>query len=125
MIMDTVWFSDGMKLSVGDEAREDVEVVEVLAPWNAVLKWKGKEFTVPLFARDNLVVKPDEKKPAELSPGDAKPEEQTTASTSDHPKPDAAKVDPGSLVVVKPAPKPSEKPNDSKPDAAPGVLSST
>jgi hypothetical protein len=125
MVMDTVWFSDGLKLSVGDEAKEDVEVVEVLAPWEAILKWKGKEFTVPLFARDKLVVKPEEKKPAELSPGDAKPDEPTTASTPDHPKVDVSKVDPGSLVVVKPAPKPAEKPKDQKPDAAPGAAPAT
>ncbi len=124
MVMDTVWFTDGLKLSVGDDAKEDVEVVEVLAPWEAILKWKGKEFTVPLFARDKLVVSPGEKKPAELSPGDAKPDEPTTAA-SDHPKPDISKLDPSTLVVVKPAPKPAEKPKESKPDAAPGAAPAT
>jgi hypothetical protein len=57
MVMDTVWFSDGKKLRVGDPAQDQLEVVEIKAPWEAVVNWKGAKFTVPLFPRDQVVLK--------------------------------------------------------------------
>jgi hypothetical protein len=132
MILDTVWFADGKRLSVGDEAKDDTEVLEVQAPWDAVLRWKGEKFTVSLFARDKLIVKPEEKHD-EASPGDAKPDVVTAAApapATDSPKPDVSKPDakpdtkpeakPETKLADKPAPKP-DKPAEPKSDAAPGT----
>src|SRR5262249_47049438 len=91
MVVNTVWFADGKRLSVGDEPKDDTEVLEVLAPWDAVLRWKGEKFTVSLFARDKLIIKPEEKKPDQTSPGDEKPEVITAAAptkATDPAKPD-------------------------------------
>src|SRR5262245_58875338 len=37
MVLNTVWFADGKRLSVGDEPKDETEVLEVQAPWDAVL----------------------------------------------------------------------------------------
>src|SRR3954468_8938674 len=36
MVINPVWFADGKRLSVGDEPKDDTEVLEVQAPWDAV-----------------------------------------------------------------------------------------
>lgn len=125
MVLDTVWFADGKRLSVGEDPKDDTEVLEVQAPWDAVLRWKGEKFTVSLFARDKLIVKPDEKKPDEVSPGDTKPDVVTAAAppnATDPSKPGAAKPEakPETKLADKPAPKP-DKPAEPKSDAAPGT----
>jgi hypothetical protein len=125
MVVNSVWFADGKRLSVGDEPKDDTEVLEVLAPWDAVLKWKGEKFTVSLFARDKLIVKPEEKKPDQASPGDEKPEVITAAAptkATDPAKPDVSKPEtkPETKLADKPAPKP-DKPAEPKSDAAPGT----
>ena len=51
MIDKTVFFDDGRRLSVGDEADNGLEVVEPRGPWSAVLRWRGVEFEVQLFER--------------------------------------------------------------------------
>jgi hypothetical protein len=56
MVYDTVWFADGQKLKAGDESTGDLRVVRLEAPWAAVLRWKGVEFTVKFFVRDSVVI---------------------------------------------------------------------
>jgi len=51
MIDKTVFFDDGRRLSVGDEADNGLEVVEPRGPWSAVVRWRGVEFEVQLFER--------------------------------------------------------------------------
>lgn len=57
MVLDTVWFEDGRKMKVGDPESEQTEVLAVRAPWEAELRWQGERFTVPLFPRDQVVIK--------------------------------------------------------------------
>lgn len=67
LVMDTVWFEDGRRMKVGDPEQNDTEVLEVRAPWEAVLRWKGEEFTVPLFSRDRVVLKRSESEQSSLA----------------------------------------------------------
>src|ERR1043165_1118131 len=55
MINGVAWFDDGKKLTVADDAKDELKVKEVIAPWSAVVDWKGVEFKVSLFDRDNVV----------------------------------------------------------------------
>ncbi|MEK6701170.1 MAG: hypothetical protein AABZ53_02830, partial [Planctomycetota bacterium] len=97
IINDTVWFSDGKKMAVGEPAKDDVAVSAVDAPWSATLAWKGVAFEVPFFERDRVIYprpgtlplppststpepakkpeppKADPAKPAETKPGEANP----------------------------------------------------
>ncbi len=73
LIFDTVWFADGQKLKAGDEAKGDLGVVRLEAPWSAILKWKGVEFTVKVFDRDSVVLKAPGQKMAEGTPPEPKP----------------------------------------------------
>lgn len=73
LIFDTVWFADGQKLKAGDEAKGDLEVVRLDSPWNAILKWKGVEFTVKVFDRDSVVLKAPGQKMAEGTPPEPRP----------------------------------------------------
>lgn len=68
MIDKTVFFDDGRRLSVGDEADGGLEVVEPRGPWSAVVRWRGVEFEVQLFERtthDFLKQEPEPKTEAE------------------------------------------------------------
>gem|GEM_PF-1474398 len=68
MVNDTVWFRDGKRLVAGAETTGDLQVVRVNGPWDAVVMWKGVEFTVPLFARDKLVLKDFVEQPPSIPP---------------------------------------------------------
>jgi hypothetical protein len=124
MILDTVWFADGKRMKVGDPAQDNLEVVGVNAPWEAKVKWKDVEFTVPLFQRDRLVIKDDSKPNAT----EAKPPE-TQAAKPEDPKPDPTKPvfkpDPTKQAAANPpkAPDPGTKPPE--PGAAPGPAPAT
>lgn len=112
MVMDTVWFENGTHLKVGDPEKDDTQVVEVNAPWDAKLKWKGEEFTVPFFGHDKVVIKKEDKPaaaPASAStpaPADAKP-----AATDKPAAPPATQ--PATQPATPPAPAPSSPRNDS------------
>lgn len=58
MINGVAWFDDGKKLTEGGAAVGDLRVVRLKPPWEAVLEWKGVEFTVGLFPRDSIVIDP-------------------------------------------------------------------
>lgn len=133
MVNDSVWFSDGTRLKVG-EAPEGagVKVLAVEPPWGAKVLWKGVEFSVSLFDRDKVIVK---------APGEATDAPTTEAADSDgDKKDDDAKADDKSKAdpkkpddASKPAtpntdpkadpnspPKPADPANpDAKPDAKP------
>lgn len=82
IVLDEVWFADSTRVSLG-KSKGDIEVLAVNAPWDATLRWKGGEFTVPLFTRDRIVFK-DGVKTVGLAP-------QPTGATN---AADAAKVEP-------------------------------
>jgi hypothetical protein len=88
MVNDTVWFRDGKRLVAGAEASGDLSVVRVNGPWDALVMWKGVEFTVPLFGRDKLVLK-DGPKATELAtaklpgPGATEPAKPADESAPD------------------------------------------
>jgi hypothetical protein len=83
MIFDTVWFADGRQVKVGDAPQNDLAVVSVNPPWDAVLSWRGVEFTVTLFEQDRIV-KATEVKPA-ATPAPAEPTPEPADSTAQAP----------------------------------------
>lgn len=71
-----VWFSDGKKLSVGDEAEGGVRVVSIEdAPYAVRVEWQNVEFEVPLFERNTLIVpaKVETTEAATVEPGASSP----------------------------------------------------
>jgi len=128
MLSDTVWFSNGKKLKVG-ESSDGVKVVELMPPWQSKLEWKGVEFEVGFFERSK-VGKPPKDDAATDASKDTAPEAGSENPKADEAKPvDAATTDPkGSQdppvkdQAATDAAKPGEaKPGDPKPgDAKPG-----
>lgn len=57
IVLDEVWFSDGTRRRAGEEAQGDLSVVGTNAPWDATVRWRGKEFKVPFFERDRVIFK--------------------------------------------------------------------
>lgn len=80
MINNEVWFTDGKRLKLGDPAKDDLAVVRMNPPWDATIAWKGVEFKVPLFTREDLVLK--EPRPA-TAPTPAPPAAPTTPPATD------------------------------------------
>jgi hypothetical protein len=56
MINDAVWFTDGKRAILDGPEVNGVKVVDLTPPWSARLRWKGAEFDVELFKRDQVVV---------------------------------------------------------------------
>ncbi len=59
MINDTAWFGTGfdtIRLRPGDPEVDGLEVIELRPPWDAVVRWRGGEFTVTLFNRSPAVL---------------------------------------------------------------------
>lgn len=115
MINDQVWFQDGKKLSPGDAASDGLEVVRLEAPWDAVVRWKGVEFTVSLFKRDAIVIKNVSDKPATTAPSSesSQPSEDSTApkeTPSDPPAPASETPQP---TTPTPVPAPESAPQTS------------
>lgn len=52
---DKAWFKNGERLGVGDEGA-GVEVIELVPPWHARVRWRDIEFTIELFERDQVVL---------------------------------------------------------------------
>ncbi len=107
IVLDTVWFEDGRRMRVGDEAKSETEVIEVHAPWNAVLRWKGERFTVPLFGRDAVVLKKDGKT--------AEPTRSMSNETDEVPPPPK----PAATATAAPIPPPAVEP-EAEPEPPPG-----
>ena len=79
MINGVAWFSDGSQLTPSDDSDGDLRVVRLVPPWEAVVEWRGAEFTVSLFERDHVVLpnreeptadRPDDEAPLALNPPD-------------------------------------------------------
>lgn len=56
IVLGEVWFDDGRKVKTG-VTDGDIEVISTDAPWEARVKWRGGEFTVPFFERDKVVIR--------------------------------------------------------------------
>lgn len=120
MVNDTVWFRDGKRLVAGAEASGDLKVVRVNGPWDAVVMWKGVEFTVPLFTRDRLVLKgsgegaaapPPAPEPAAAPGPDTAPPDPAGAPESPPPSPgDAEPPKPEPATSPEALPPASESP---------------
>ncbi len=115
MVNDTVWFRDGKRLVSGAEASGDLKVVRVNGPWDAVVMWKGVEFTVPLFTRDRLVLKDSGQPPAPTAPAAPPPEAPASepAPPAPAPPPETPATSPGE--VEPPKPDPATKPETAPP----------
>ncbi|MDX2131434.1 MAG: hypothetical protein SFY69_05225 [Planctomycetota bacterium] len=131
MVFDEVWFADGQRLKVGDEAKNDLRVVSISPPWNARIEWKGVEFTVDLFRRDSLVFRDagapaeepssaagDETSP-EPAPGETPPAEPAPGETP------PAEPAPGETPPAEPAPPAPETPPADAPRETPGAPADT
>lgn len=72
MVNGAAWFDNGKKLTAGGDSDGDLKVVEIRAPWGALVEWQGVQFTIGLFDRDSTVYpseKPVEKPVSAESPG--------------------------------------------------------
>jgi hypothetical protein len=89
MINGVAWFSDGTRLAPADEADGDLRVVRLVPPWEAVVEWRGAEFTVSLFERDRVVLPDREPASAGRDAGDEplalSPAETSSDTTEDTP----------------------------------------
>lgn len=56
MIHDQAWFEDGRRLTVGGPPDGELELLQLDAPWAATVRWRGVEFQVELFQRDQTVL---------------------------------------------------------------------
>ncbi len=109
MVNDTVWFRDGKRLVAGAEASGDLQVVRVNGPWDAIVMWKGVEFTVPLFARDKLVLKDSGKQPPTPAPS------TDPAPPADEPSPTPPPASPTQGEGETPAAPPPTSPGEAEP----------
>lgn len=103
MVNGDVWFADGTVLSAGDDAKDDLKIVKTNPPWDATVTWKGVEFKVELFARNQVVFK-------------------EAADTDTTPRVEAAPFDPApeKPAPKKPEPKPEPKKDETRPGQPPG-----
>lgn len=92
MINGEVWFSDGTILSAADEEKDNIRIVKTNPPWDATLMWKGVEFRVELFARNQVVYQEaadtDTTPRVEAAPFDPAPEKPPEPKKKDEPKPE-------------------------------------
>ncbi|HYE02433.1 MAG TPA: hypothetical protein VD963_04265 [Phycisphaerales bacterium] len=110
MVSGTALFADGTWLRAGEESRlADLALLALEPPWSARVRWRGVEFTVPLFERRGL-----------LSAGApaAEPPRREEAETRDRP-PDTRGPAPGSLVPPATDPPENAPPADTPPAEPP------
>ncbi len=115
MLSDTVWFTGGKKLKVG-EAADGVEVVALRPPWDAKLKWKGVDFDVNLFERSKVSKEPPKEKAGTTgTTGTTEPTESAGTTqekiTPSEEAPDA--IPPATLPITPPGS--TEPDDDTKP----------
>jgi outer membrane biosynthesis protein TonB len=116
MINNEAWFDNKQRYAAGGEVKDDLRVVRLAPPWEAVVEWKGVEFTVSLFARDRVVLK---KVDSPAAPAGEAPDAAEPAETPDAPAREPAKAP--AKEPVKPAepPKPQETPKPAEPAPTP------
>jgi hypothetical protein len=85
IVFDSVWFADGSKLAVTDDEKDGIKVVSTNAPWDAVIRYRGKEFTVPFFERDRVVFKDGPKSATSSNPSTTAPESTASTKADDAP----------------------------------------
>ena len=51
IVGDVAWFEGGTRLALDDDEARGLDVIDLDAPWSARVRWKGVEFSVPLFDR--------------------------------------------------------------------------
>lgn len=71
IVLDSVWFADGTRLSTTDDEKDGIKVVSTNAPWDALIRYRGKEFTVPFFERDRVIFKDAPRRGESPQAGDA------------------------------------------------------
>ena len=83
-----VWFSDGTRRVVGEAEKDGLAVVSVNAPWDIGVRWRGVEFTVPVFERDRTVMPRREGvTPPEVPPPPPESIEEVAAEADEDPAP--------------------------------------
>ena len=82
IVLDSVWFADGSKLSMADDEKGGIKVVSTNAPWDAVIRYRGKEFTVPFFERDRVIFKDTNKSSAQSPASSSTVSDSSTKATS-------------------------------------------
>ncbi len=120
MVNDEVWFQGGKRLKIGAPAEDGLEIVRTDAPWDAVVRWKGVEFTVPLFKRDTVVFPEPGTVRTELPPlppPEPKPTPKPEATKPEAPKP-AGEVKPAAPEGAPQTP-PHDPPGDANPPPPP------
>lgn len=80
-----VWFSDGSRHAVGEPEKDGLEVLSLNAPWDIAVRWRGVEFTVPIFDRDKTVLP---KTPSSSEPASPPEPASEPATDDDPPEPD-------------------------------------
>lgn len=107
MVNGVVWFSDGKKLAAG-EGDSELKVLELHAPWGAVVKWKDVKFTVGLFERDSVVF-----------PAPKEKEKDKTEASDDHKNSEAEAKEPKADPKSDPKADPKADPKSGDPKADP------
>ncbi len=74
-----VYLNDGTRLTADEPEHGGVRLVSLDAPWSARLEWRGREFDVEIFQRNEVVV-PDA--PAKPAPSDASPASSPSDSST-------------------------------------------
>lgn len=115
MVFDEVWFADGKRLKVGGEESDDLRVVAIEPPWSAKIAWKGVEFPVNFFERNNVVFKDGVASSATDAPPNEPPAEEPEAPAEDPP----AATPPATPPTVPPAPPPPGDQPQTPPATAP------
>lgn len=114
MIFDEVWFADGKRLKLGEEEKDDMKVVAMNPPWSATIAWKGVEFPVKLFEKNNVVFK---EAPSSVNPASggtepvAEPASEPSATPEGKPAaPESPSPAPGETPQTPPATPPAPEP---------------
>jgi hypothetical protein len=130
IVLDEVWFADSTRVALGKKSG-DLEVLAVNAPWDAKIRWKGGEFTVPLFARDRIVFKDGVKikgmesaaaaniTPVNQSQGDQASDADSNMTDDAEPAEETTEEKPAEKPAEQPTEKPDEKPTEPPPATQP------
>jgi hypothetical protein len=116
MVNGVAWFDDGKRLSAGSEAKDDLKVKEIQAPWGAVVEWKGVEFKISLLEHDSVIWSKAKDAPKDAAAKDIKELAKETSASDVKPN-----DKPGAPPETKPEPSPETKPNEPKPVPPPST----
>lgn len=115
MVNESVWFSDGTRVRIG-ESSGDLTVVALNAPWDATILWKQREFTVPFFDRDSVVLaKSSAGSGIDPPPSDQAPPSDTNGATPSGDTEPAPSTAPATPPPAEPEPSPPPPPDEPPP----------